>query len=97
MNTMRRFIFSAPPNDIEFSGGSHFAYEESSLSLNLSNVFPGFLVGLYFLAVLAATVYFFICLARITAALQGIAASLRRIEMRVSPPSPEDLSRGIDV
>ena len=65
--------------------------------MNLSNVVPGFLLVLYFVAVLAATIYGFVCLTRITSALQGIAASLRRIETRVSPPTREDLSGGTDV
>ncbi len=57
---------------------------------------PGFLALLYLLAVLAAIIYVLICLARITGALQGIAASLRRIETRDGPSAPDRLSRAVD-
>jgi hypothetical protein len=58
---------------------------------------PGFLALLYLLAVFGAIIYVLICLARITGALQGIAASLRRIEQREEPPAPDGLSRAVDV
>ena len=55
------------------------------------------LVALYLLAVLAAFIYVFVCLARITGALQSIAASSLRIEMRGRPSTPDGPSRGVEV